>query len=246
MRFFFLRNNNKKRRKICSEHTCTFSTSVINTFHFVKCSWSVLSKTSGHLLLSRFEFMRMSLISALAMLERLQFYFIPVARVLAASFCLPGQRKKSPCAMNKRKMTSDIYFCYFYRRLQNKCKTPRRAWLADGADYSTRIRIFRDSQTCGNCQSSWVKDFQIVKAFWKPQDRAASSEETNTPKMYFNKVSTFKSSLYGLHFSVQIGFEPFRKSDSSYWYRPLQNLLPLRKASPWIYCCRLEAGTKGN
>lgn len=30
------------------------------------------------------------------MLERLQFYFIPVSKMLPASFCLPGQRKKSP------------------------------------------------------------------------------------------------------------------------------------------------------
>lgn len=197
--FFFPRSNNLKSNKICTELTCAFcafSTSAINIFHFVKCSLSVLSKTSGHLLLSKLEFMRMSLISVLEMLEWLQFYFIPVAKMLAASFCLPGQWKKSPCAMNKGKMTSDIYFCYFYRRLQNKCKTPRRAWLAYGADYTTKIRIFRDTHTCGDCQSSWVRDLQIVKAFWKPQDRTASSEETNTPKMSFNKVSTFKSMAF--------------------------------------------------
>lgn len=98
MRFFFLRNNNKKKRKkIHREHTCAFcafSTSVINILRFVECSRSVLSKTSGHLFLSELEFIRMSLISVLEMLEWLQFYFIALAKMLAAPFCLPGQRKK--------------------------------------------------------------------------------------------------------------------------------------------------------
>lgn len=192
MRFFFSPEIKTKETKcVASVHTCafcTFSTCVINILHFVECSWSVLSKTSGHLLFSELKFMRLSPISVLAMLERLQFYFILLPECwehLCVSLC----NEKSPCAMNEGKSTSDIYFCSFYIKLQNKCKTPRKTWLDDDADYNTRVNIFRDVPTCGDCQSSWV-------AFWKPKETATFSKEPNTPKIYFNKVSTFKSMAF--------------------------------------------------
>lgn len=186
--------------------------------------------------------MRLSLISVLAMLEWLQFYFIPVAKMLAASFCLPGQRKKSPCAMNKGKMTPDIYFCYFYRRLQNKCKTPRRAWLADDADYTTESEFVEIHTRVEVVKAAGSKISRLSKPSGNHKTELHLLKKPTHQKCTLIKWTLFKAGLS----HCQIRIEPFRKSDSSYWYQPLQNLLPFRKASPWIYCCRLEAGTKGN
>lgn len=145
VRVFFYKCKKPQTKYVASIHTrafCAFSTRTINILHFVECSWSVLPKTTGHLLFSKLKFTRMPLISVLAMLEGLQFYFILLPKCwqhLSISLC----NAKSPCAMNKGKLTADIYFCYFYIKLQNKCKTLRKTWLDDDADYNTRTKIFK-------------------------------------------------------------------------------------------------------
>lgn len=172
VRVFFYKYKKPQTKYVASIHTrafcafsfCAFSTRTINILHFVECSWSVLPKTSGHLLFSKLKFTRMSLISVLAMLEGLQFYFILLPKCWQHLSISLGN-SKSPCATNKGKLTADIYFCHFYIKLQNKCKTLRKTWLDDDADYNTRTKNFlRDIHTCGNCQSSQV-------AFWKSKKR---------------------------------------------------------------------------
>lgn len=197
--FFSLEIITKKRKKIHREHTCAFcafSTSVINILRFVECSRSVLSKTSGHLFLSELEFIRMSLISVLEMLEWLQFYFIALAKMLAAPFCLPGQRKKDlHVQWIKEKRPLIFIFVIFTEDYKINAELQEEPGLLMAQITPPESEVF-EIHTRGDCQNSWVKDFQIVKAFWEPQDRTASSEETSTPKMDFNKVSTLKSMAF--------------------------------------------------